>query len=256
MYSGFTFCSRLSTMGLMVRKKSSKGSSKSKFWSNLFILGFALILLVGLSFFVSKIIKHEPFCANSISCIKDLSGKFEPNKKDIFMGRVVSPPFYIADNIVQKNVLGDTTGAPKHIFVDLANQRLHAYEGEKLVLDFPISSGKWRPTPTGDFRIWIKIRYAHMEGGEGADYYNLYNVPYTMFFYNSDVSKSMGFSLHGAYWHNNFGHPMSHGCVNIRPEDAGKLYDWADPPTDGTTTYATDANLGTLVTIYGQAPEE
>jgi hypothetical protein len=97
-----------------------------------------------------------------------------------------------------------------------------------------------------------------MEGGNKDDgtYYNLYNVPYVMFFYNDEVAKSMGFSLHGAYWHNNFGHPMSHGCVNIRPEDAGRLYAWADPVNDGNITYTTGENPGTLVTITGETPEE
>jgi lipoprotein-anchoring transpeptidase ErfK/SrfK len=77
-----------------------------------------------------------------------------------------------------------------------------------------------------------------------------------MYFYNDENSKTAGYSLHGAYWHNNFGHPMSHGCVNISVENAGKLYYWANPPTTSNTTYATNENPGTLVTIYGQAPAE
>lgn len=234
-----------------------KNKVESGFWSNFLLLSFALISLLGIIFFMSSVVKSGPVCANSISCIKDLSGEFVPNKKDVFMGKKITEPAFIANSVVAKNVLGDTNRAgPKHIFVDLINQQLHAYEGDKLVFSFPVSTGKWRPTPTGDFNIWIKLRYTHMEGGEGADYYNLYNVPYVMFFYNSDYPKSMGFSLHGAYWHNNFGHPMSHGCVNMRPEDAHKIYDWANPVTSGNTTYATDTDPGTLVTIYGQTPNE
>jgi hypothetical protein len=227
-------------------KKKNPRRRLSKFF---YILGFFAVLVVVLT--VSSKIGLKPSfkCANSISCIKDLSGNYQPQKQSVFMGRVVTAPSYVAENIVQKTVLGDATGE-KHIFVNITKQELHAYQGEKLVISFPISSGKWRPTPTGDFRIWIKLRNAHMEGGEGADYYNLYNVPYTMFYYNDKVPKSFGFSLHGAYWHNNFGYPMSHGCVNIRPEDAQKLYDFADPQTEGNTTYATNDNPGTLVTIY------
>ncbi|MBI2268559.1 MAG: L,D-transpeptidase [Candidatus Blackburnbacteria bacterium] len=75
-----------------------------------------------------------------------------------------------------------------------------------------------------------------------------------MFFYNKDIAKSRGFSLHGAYWHNNFGHPMSHGCVNMRIVDAQKLYNWIDPPTKDNTTYADKENPGTKVIIYGEAP--
>ena len=63
-----------------------------------------------------------------------------------------------------------------------------------------------------------------MAGGSGADAYDLPNVPYVMYFYQD-------YGLHGAYWHNNFGHPMSHGCVNERIVDAKALYEWADGPS-------------------------
>ena len=196
-------------------------------------------------------------CANSISCAKDLTGSFEPGKASQFMGQSVPLPPSVPENTGLETVLGASTGA-KHIYVDLSTQRLTAYEGSKLVFLFPVATGKWGKTPTGDYTIWVKLRYTHMEGGNKDDgtYYNLYNVPYTMFFYNSEVPKSAGFSIHGAYWHNNFGHPMSHGCVNMRPEDAAKIFAWADPITDGTTTYASDTSLGTVVTITGVPPEE
>jgi hypothetical protein len=93
-----------------------------------------------------------------------------------------------------------------------------------------------------------------MTGGEGADFYDLPNVPYVMFFSGPNAPAGAGFSLHGAYWHDNFGHPMSHGCVNMRIVDAEKLYDWADPPTSGSTTLSSTDNPGTKITIYGQAP--
>lgn len=216
------------------------------------------ILIVGISVFSFFLLhKSISICANAISCVGDLTGEFQPDQGSTFMGRSVRLPAALADLAKPKRVLGDTT-ATKHIFVDLSTQMLTAYEGSNVVLSFPISSGKWRATPTGDFHIWVKLRYAHMEGGNHSDgtYYNLYNVPYTMFFYNDEVPASAGFSLHGAYWHNNFGHPMSHGCVNIRPEDAGKLFDWASPDTAGSTTYATPDHPGTLVTITGETPVE
>jgi hypothetical protein len=93
-----------------------------------------------------------------------------------------------------------------------------------------------------------------MTGGEGADYYDLPNVPYVMFFGGGNVPDGSGFGLHGTYWHDNFGHPMSHGCVNMRTIDAEKLYDWVDPPTNGNTTISGTGNPGTTITIYGQAP--
>ena len=196
-------------------------------------------------------------CANSISCIKDLSGKYDLHAKEgEFMGSKVSAPIFVAEGSLASNtqVLGDSSN--KHIYVDLTNQKLYAKEGDTTVYEFPVSTGKWGKTPTGDFSIWIKLRYTRMSGGSGADYYNLPNVPYVMFFYSNEVPKSMGYSIHGAYWHNNFGHPMSHGCVNMRIEDAGTMYNWANPATEGNTTYATAENPGTPVTIYGTTPQE
>lgn len=169
------------------------------------------------------------------------------------MGQKLEFPPLIAEKPVPRKVLGQTS-VQKHIFVDLTNQSLYAYEGEKLAYNFRVSTGKWAPTPTGDYKIWIKLLYTRMSGGTGADYYDLPNVPYVMFFYNDEVGKARGFSIHGAYWHNNFGYPMSHGCVNMRPEDAAKIYDWVSPAANGNVTYATENDPGTLITIFGSPP--
>lgn len=153
-------------------------------------------------------------------------------------------------------VLGDSTGE-KRIEVDLTNQRLYAYEGDKQVFNFLISSGKWNRTPTGDFRIWIKLRYTKMSGGSKAlnTYYYLPNVPYTMFFYNQEYPMHKGFGIHGTYWHNNFGTPMSHGCINMKTEEVAELFYWAEPNLgDKSSIRATEDNPGTLVRIYGKAP--
>jgi lipoprotein-anchoring transpeptidase ErfK/SrfK len=112
------------------------------------------------------------------------------------------------------------------IDVDLTNQRLTAYEGQTIVRTTLVSTGLPRtPTPVGLFRIWIKLRYDDMSG---PDYY-LANVPYTMYFHR-------GYGLHGTYWHSNFGHPMSHGCVNLPTSEAEWLFNWAE--------------VGTLVNIH------
>ncbi len=153
-------------------------------------------------------------------------------------------------------VLGESSGV-KRIEVDLTNQRLYAYEGDHMIYNFLISSGKWGRTPTGTFDIWIKLRATKMSGGkkELGTYYYLPNVPYTMYFYNAETPKWRGFGIHGAYWHNNFGHPMSHGCINMKPEEAGLVYEWAQPDMNGKhTVYASDSNPGTKVVIYGTAP--
>ncbi len=178
-------------------------------------------------------------------------------KQAEFNGLAFSAPT-LATLMSPTNVLG-TTSEDKHIEVDLTHQRVYAFEGSRKVYDFPTSTGKWGRTPTGEFRIWVKMKSVLMHGGSGADYYYLPNVPYTMFFSNNEVAASRGFSLHGTYWHNNFGHPMSHGCVNLRTEDAKTLFEWASPTvTDpkAWSTLASAQNPGTKVVIYGDTPDE
>jgi lipoprotein-anchoring transpeptidase ErfK/SrfK len=112
------------------------------------------------------------------------------------------------------------------IDVDLSEQTLTAYENDVPVHTTLVSTGlPQTPTPTGQFRIWIKFRYDDMAG---ADYY-IKDVPYVMYFYQ-------GYGLHGVTWHGNFGHPMSHGCINLPTEEAEWLFNWAD--------------VGTLVNIH------
>ncbi len=103
------------------------------------------------------------------------------------------------------------------IQVDLSDQRLVAWEGKRPVLRFRVSTGKRAtPTPTGIYRIQTKLRKTRMQGAG----YNMANVPHTMY-YDGD------FGIHGAYWHNRFGTPVSRGCVNLRPDNARRLYSWA-----------------------------
>jgi lipoprotein-anchoring transpeptidase ErfK/SrfK len=107
------------------------------------------------------------------------------------------------------------------IDVDLSSQTLFAMEGDRVVNKFVVSTGRWPTvTVTGVFRVYVKYRAADMSG---ADYY-LPDVPYVMYFYKD-------YGLHGTYWHNNFGTPMSHGCVNLRTPDAGWLFEWASVGT-------------------------
>ncbi len=137
------------------------------------------------------------------------------------------------------------------IEINLAEQKLYAWEDDKKVNEFLISSGKWGRTPTGEFRIWSKLKYTLMHGGSPAlnTYYYLPNVPYTQYFHQ-------GYGLHGCYWHNNFGHPMSHGCVNMYTPDAEWLFFWTNPelPLDKWIVYPTKASPGTKVIIHGEAP--
>jgi lipoprotein-anchoring transpeptidase ErfK/SrfK len=203
--------------------------------------------------------RKAPLCANSVSCINNLSGEKEASNQGVFMGQTVTAPELPDKQVLAQNptpdVLGVQSNDSKRIYVDLTNQRLYAFDGNTIFMNVPVSTGKWSLTPTGTFRIWIWLKYTRMTGGSGADYYDLPNVPYTMYFYNNSISKTGGYSLHGAYWHNNFGHPMSHGCVNMRIEDAQKLFYWTNPNA-GSVTYPTAENPGTLITVYGTTPRE
>lgn len=168
----------------------------------------------------------------------------------------IPPTLITEDN--EKAVLG-ISDSNKRIEIDLTNQRLYAYEGSNRIYNFLISSGKWGRTPTGSFKIWIKLRSTKMEGGSKAlrTYYYLPNVPYVMYFYNSETPKWRGYGLHGTYWHNNFGHPMSHGCINMKTEEVQQLYYWANPDLQGKSSiYASADNPGTEIIIYGNAPWE
>lgn len=107
------------------------------------------------------------------------------------------------------------------IDVNLSTQQLFAYEGSSISRSFTVSTGTYlHPTVTGQYRIYVKYEYTDMSG---PGYY-LPDVPYTMYFYK-------GYGIHGTYWHNNFGTPMSHGCVNMRTEDAAWLFYWASVGT-------------------------
>ena len=113
------------------------------------------------------------------------------------------------------------SGNERWIDIDLSEQRTYAYEGTQVVNSFVVSTGTWRtPTVTGRFKIYVKYRSADMSG---PGYY-LADVPFGMYFYK-------GYGLHGTYWHNNFGTPMSHGCVNLKNGDAKWLFNWASVGT-------------------------
>lgn len=109
----------------------------------------------------------------------------------------------------------------KHILIVLSEQKLYTYEGDKLLNSYLISSGvAAHPTVTGIFKVWIKLESTTMSG-EG---YYLTKVPYTMYFYGD-------YGIHGTYWHNNFGTPMSHGCINMATPDAEAVFNWAEVGT-------------------------
>jgi hypothetical protein len=143
----------------------------------------------------------------------------------------------------------------KRIEVDLTQQTLKALEDGKQVLSTKISSGipngprgkdgLSTKTPQGDFRIMEKDPGKHMGNGNlfaDADDYELPGVPWTCFF------TEQGHAFHGTYWHDNFGTPMSHGCVNMRTEEAKFLFLWALPKHE--IGKPTNRGFGTAVKIF------
>lgn len=188
---------------------------------------------------------------------ENATGQYNPeNTLAYFDNSLIQVPTHTT-TVASNYVLGEQTASDKRIEIDLTNQRIYAFEGATKVYDFLISSGKWGRTPTGNFTIWIKLRYTRMSGGNKAlgTYYDLPNVPYTMFFYNDNIPKWRGFGIHGTYWHDNFGHPMSHGCINMKTEEVEKIFYWAQPNLNGQqSVHASEDNPGTPVIIYGTAP--
>jgi lipoprotein-anchoring transpeptidase ErfK/SrfK len=119
----------------------------------------------------------------------------------------------------------------KLIAVDTGSQKLTAWENGKIVHETKVSTGmKLTPTVKGSFKIYNKIPLHDMRGP--SPYKDIYptgkylvkNVPNSMYFYQ-------GYAIHGAYWHNNFGRPASHGCVNVPLASAQWLFDWAQAGT-------------------------
>lgn len=221
--------------------------------SFLLILSVAALLLIGFVLFTT-LGKNEQVAVAPGCNLQDLSGVWQEGETlAIFEGGEVAVPSKLPSFLAQgQEVLGTATPSERWIEVDLSEQKLRAWEGSSLFLETPVSTGlPWWPTPTGEFRIWIKLRATKMEGGQGKYYYNLPNVPYVMYFSNSQVPSYKGYGLHGTYWHNDFGTPRSHGCVNLPTPVAEQLYHWTSPSLDGKgVVYADATNQGTRIVIH------
>jgi lipoprotein-anchoring transpeptidase ErfK/SrfK len=130
---------------------------------------------------------------------------------------------------------GPQQGAYKEVVVSISAERMWAYEGGELVMSSLVSTGTAETpevtTPVGFHSIVAKYDSQTMEGTISGQHYRVEDVPYVMYF------DDLGNALHGTYWHNNFGTPMSHGCVNLPMDVAAWMYDWAP--------------VGTAVTVVG-----
>jgi L,D-transpeptidase catalytic domain len=147
----------------------------------------------------------------------------------------------------------DLKAGEKWIDVSISLQTLVALEGDKPVYATLISSGrtspvkdKDHPTPTGTWRIREKHIAATMDGDVASDGpYSIEDVPWIMYFQGS-------YALHGAFWHGNFGHKQSHGCVNLAPADAKAMFGWSDPqlPEGWHGVNGTQEHPGTWVVVH------
>lgn len=136
--------------------------------------------------------------------------------------------------------------------VDLERQVVTAYRGERAVFAMLVSTGRGArgselATPVGTHRLWVKLLASDMdnlENLEAREIYAIQSVPWVMYF-------QRGYGLHGTFWHRAFGRVQSHGCVNLTPLDAEKLFAWTSPhlPAGWSAVFPTDYELGTLVRV-------
>jgi hypothetical protein len=209
----------------------------------------ALVFGLGILFFSGNQFLAKIFCGCGIPPPEATGEYKEGERVAIFNNQPVNyqMPKLAEENLDQEEKVLGAQNEERWIEVDLSEQKLRAWEGSNLVYEFLISSGKWAPTPKGEFRIWVKLKYTKMEGGIRGTrtYYYLPNVPYTQYFYK-------GYGLHGTYWHNNFGQPMSHGCVNLSIPNAEKLFYWTSPliPEGKSIAYSSKESPGTRVVIH------
>jgi lipoprotein-anchoring transpeptidase ErfK/SrfK len=126
-----------------------------------------------------------------------------------------------AHNKIANAILDLQQSKQRWIEIDLTRQRLIAWEGDTSVYAVTISTGKeGYETPTGTYAIQTKHEVTRMQG----DDYDVPDVPFTMYY-------DGGYAIHGAYWHNNFGTPVSHGCTNVALDHAEWLFKWAEVGT-------------------------
>jgi hypothetical protein len=139
----------------------------------------------------------------------------------------------------------------KWIDVNITKQVLVAYEGTKPVFTTLVSSGEaglgdpetTKSTKRGIFRIHTKYMSITMDSTIVGEEFELRDVPYVQYFEN-------GYALHGAYWHDVFGQPKSHGCVNLAPEDARRLFFWTEPPIPPGWHGVARSLTGTVVFVH------
>jgi lipoprotein-anchoring transpeptidase ErfK/SrfK len=150
-----------------------------------------------------------------------------------------------------KKTPGWATPGRSWLDISILKQTLIAYEGTTPVYATLVSTGAdglgdpkdTHSTVRGQFLIHTKHVTATMSGDELGDEFDLRDVPYVQYFRE-------GYALHAAYWHDSFGKPRSHGCINLSPADARWLFHWSDPPVPPAWHGAMTLRNGTLVYVH------
>lgn len=166
-------------------------------------------------------------------------------------GKWISDQF-ASELTLAKNMPGWAKKGEKWISVSINKQTLVLYEGENPVFATLVSTGEagldsadeTTATKRGIFRVHTKHITATMASDEVGEEFELRDVPYVQYFAEG------GFALHGAYWHDNFGTPKSHGCINLAPEDARRIFYWTDPPVPRGWHGALLPLRGTVVFVH------
>lgn len=146
----------------------------------------------------------------------------------------------------------DVGESERWIDVDTRSQVLTAYQGTTPVYATLVSTGKGavgseQATPLGEHRVWVKLRTSDMTNVEEVSVstpYAIEEVPWVQFF-------KQGYGLHAAFWHDAFGQRRSHGCVNLSPIDAQRLFEWTSPqmPVGFRAIHPAPGDPGTRVVV-------
>ncbi len=162
--------------------------------------------------------------------------------------------------VVRRQEPPESVGDGQWIDIDLERQSLVAYQGRTPVYVTMISSGRVQKlddplldhrTPQGTFQITSKHVTHTMDGDHAVDGpYSIEDVPYVMYF-------QLAYAVHSAFWHNRFGRPKSHGCVNMAPRDAKWLFEWSEPhlPKGWHGVFPQSESEATTVVVRGETPK-
>lgn len=166
-------------------------------------------------------------------------------------GKYISD-LYASEVTEAKSMPGWAKKGEKWISISISKQVMVLYEGTKAVYATLVSSGEagldsadeTTATKRGIFRVHTKHISSTMASDESGEEFELRDVPYVQYFAEG------GYALHGAYWHDRFGTPKSHGCINLAPEDARRVFFWTDPPVPVGWHGALSPLRGTVVFIH------